>query len=198
MYTIITREQCNFCDAAKALLKGSGYPYTEYNVHSQSSRWVLTYHSTTDIHPQWKLCGWLHGTKGTTGKGTTLMDDFPEKPTRSRRKTNYKGADKKSTSGLVAKTTKQKALIEALQGNKQVFILGPAGTGKTYVTATYASDLYTTKQIDKIVITRPHVAVGKELGFLKGDLKWKQGSRMATLRWHLLHSCVGVASIMPS
>ena len=42
MYTIITREQCNFCDAAKALLKGSGYPYKEYNVHSQSSRWVLT------------------------------------------------------------------------------------------------------------------------------------------------------------
>ena len=107
------------------------------------------------------------------------MDDFPEKPTRSRRKTNYKGADKKSTSGLVAKTTKQKALIEALQGNKQVFILGPAGTGKTYVTATYASDLYTTKQIDKIVITRPHVAVGKELGFLKGDLNEK------TMPWAL-------------
>ena len=107
------------------------------------------------------------------------MDDFPEKPTRSRRKTNYKGADKKSTSGLVAKTTKQKALIEALQGNKQVFILGPAGTGKTYVTATYASDLYTKKQIDKIVITRPHVAVGKELGFLKGDLNEK------TMPWAL-------------
>ena len=107
------------------------------------------------------------------------MDDFPEKPTRSRRKTNYKGADKKSTSGLVAKTTKQKALIEALQGNEQVFILGPAGTGKTYVTATYASDLYTTKQIDKIVITRPHVAVGKELGFLKGDLNEK------TMPWAL-------------
>jgi len=31
MYTIITREQCNFCDAAKALLKNSSYPYTEYN-----------------------------------------------------------------------------------------------------------------------------------------------------------------------
>ena len=42
MYTIITREQCNFCDAAKAMLKGSGFPYTEYNVQSQSSRWVLT------------------------------------------------------------------------------------------------------------------------------------------------------------
>jgi phosphate starvation-inducible PhoH-like protein len=107
------------------------------------------------------------------------MDDFPEKPQRTRRKTNYKGADKKTTSGLVAKTTKQKALIEALQGNKQVFILGPAGTGKTYVTATYAADLYITKQIDKIVITRPHVAVGKELGFLKGDLNEK------TMPWAL-------------
>ncbi len=107
------------------------------------------------------------------------MDDFPEKPTRSRRKTTYKGADKKTTSGIVAKTDKQKDLLDALRGNKQVFILGPAGTGKTYVTATYASDLYITKQIDKIVITRPHVAVGKELGFLKGDLNEK------TMPWAL-------------
>lgn len=42
MYTIISRDQCNFCDAAKAMLKGRGYPYTEYNVQSQNSRWVLT------------------------------------------------------------------------------------------------------------------------------------------------------------
>ena len=42
MYTIITRDQCNFCDAAKAMLKGGGFPYTEYNVQSQSSRWVLS------------------------------------------------------------------------------------------------------------------------------------------------------------
>ena len=42
MYTIITRDQCNFCDSAKALLKGSSFPYTEYNVQSQSSRWVLS------------------------------------------------------------------------------------------------------------------------------------------------------------
>ena len=101
------------------------------------------------------------------------MDDFPEKPTRSRRKTNYKGASAKQTSGLVPKTDKQKELLDALKSYQQVFILGPAGTGKTYVTATYAADLYTTKEIDKIVITRPHVAVGKELGFLKGDLEEK-------------------------
>ena len=101
------------------------------------------------------------------------MDDFPEKPKRSRRKTTYKGAAQKKTSGLLPKTTKQKELLDALREYQQVFILGPAGTGKTYVTATYAADLYTTKEIDKIVITRPHVAVGKELGFLKGDLEEK-------------------------
>ena len=107
------------------------------------------------------------------------MDDFPEKPKRTRRKTNYKGADKKVTSGIVAKTPKQKEFLDALKVSPQVFVLGPAGTGKTYVTATYAADLYTTKQIDKIVITRPHVAVGKELGFLKGDLADK------TMPWAL-------------
>jgi len=101
------------------------------------------------------------------------MDDFPEKPKRSRRKTTYKGAAQKKTSGLLPKTTKQKELLNALREYQQVFILGPAGTGKTYVTATYAADLYTTKEIDKIVITRPHVAVGKELGYLKGDLEEK-------------------------
>lgn len=54
-----------------------------------------------------------------------------------------------------------------------MFILGPAGTGKTYVTATYAADLYTLKEIDKIVITRPHIAVGKDIGFLPGTLEEK-------------------------
>lgn len=103
----------------------------------------------------------------------------PSKQVRSRRKTTYKGAVSKKTSGLTPKTSKQKELIDALKSSNQVFILGPAGTGKTYVTATFASDLYTTKKIDKIVITRPHVAVGKELGFLKGDLTEK------TMPWAL-------------
>lgn len=107
------------------------------------------------------------------------MEDFPDKPKRSRRKTNYKGAEKKVKSGLVAKTPTQKDFIDALNTSRQVFVLGPAGTGKTYVTATYAADLYIMKKIDKIVITRPHVAVGKELGFLKGDLAEK------TMPWAL-------------
>ena len=108
-----------------------------------------------------------------------MSKEPPKKQTRTRRKTTYKGAETKKTSGLVPRTSKQKEFIDALSSSNQVFVLGPAGTGKTYVTATYASDLYATKDIDKIVITRPHVAVGKELGFLKGDLQEK------TMPWAL-------------
>src|SRR6056300_660761 len=97
----------------------------------------------------------------------------PIKPSRSRRKTNYKGALNKRTSGLVPKTAKQKEFLDHLKMYNQVFVLGPAGTGKTYVTATYAADLYTTKEIDKIVITRPHVTVGKDIGYLPGTLEEK-------------------------
>jgi phosphate starvation-inducible PhoH-like protein len=97
----------------------------------------------------------------------------PQKPTRSRRKTNYKNSTAKQTSGLVPRTDKQHFFLSALKTNSQVLVLGPAGTGKTYVTATYAADLYTLKEIDKIVITRPHVAVGKDIGFLPGTLEEK-------------------------
>ena len=97
----------------------------------------------------------------------------PRKPTRTRRKTTYKGASSKPTSGIVPKTENQAKLINAIASSKQVLILGPAGTGKTYVTATCAADLYILKEIDKIVITRPHVAVGKDIGFLPGTLEEK-------------------------
>lgn len=42
MWVIVTRNQCNFCDTAKAMMKGAGIPYVEYNVQSGSSKWVLT------------------------------------------------------------------------------------------------------------------------------------------------------------
>ena len=106
-----------------------------------------------------------------------MAQETPAKRTRrttsSVRATKYKNADNKGTSGIVPRTPKQKEFLDALRSNSQVFVLGPAGTGKTYVTATYAADLYALKEVDKIVITRPHVAVGKELGFLKGDLEEK-------------------------
>lgn len=42
MWVIITRDQCNFCDTAKELLKGKGHGYVEYNVQSSSSKWLLS------------------------------------------------------------------------------------------------------------------------------------------------------------
>jgi len=97
----------------------------------------------------------------------------PKKQSRTRRKTNYKGADSKPTSGFTPRTNNQRDLWDYMKTHDQIFILGPAGTGKTFVTATFAADLYTLKEIDKIVITRPHVAVGKDIGYLPGTLEEK-------------------------
>lgn len=80
--------------------------------------------------------------------------------------------DKKSIS-IVPKTETQGKYIKALTTSDQVVVFGPSGTGKTYVVASIAASLYYTKQINKIVITRPHVAVGEKLGYLPGDLREK-------------------------
>ncbi len=108
-----------------------------------------------------------------------MAQQQPKKKQDPRRSTTYKGASKKPPVVLLPRTPKQKDFIDALTKSTQIFVLGPAGTGKTYVTATFAAKQYAAKQIDKIVITRPHVAVGKELGFLKGDLAEK------TMPWAL-------------
>lgn len=49
MYVVITREQCNFCDLAKAMLKNKNIGYVEYNVHSTSSKWILTLLKKTNL-----------------------------------------------------------------------------------------------------------------------------------------------------
>jgi len=88
----------------------------------------------------------------------------------TKRDSTYKGAVTKKVSGMVPKTDNQGKLVDAIHSHSQVIVFGPAGTGKTYVTATMAADLYTTKKIDKIVITRPMVSVGDKIGILSGDL----------------------------
>ena len=63
--------------------------------------------------------------------------------------------------------------LDALRTSPQVVVLGPAGTGKTWLAATYAADLYRHKRIGKIIITRPNVPCGRSLGFFPGSLKDK-------------------------
>lgn len=74
---------------------------------------------------------------------------------------------------LVAWNEKQQEYISALKTSDQVVVFGPAGTSKTYIASTIAASMYHMKDIDKIVVTRPHVAVGKDIGFLPGDINEK-------------------------
>lgn len=96
-----------------------------------------------------------------------------QKPKPKTRRVTTKHDSKKSPLELVPKNDNQKLYIESLNECDQVVVFGPAGTGKTYVVATYAANEYNLKNINKIVITRPHVAVGKDIGFLPGTLEEK-------------------------
>lgn len=71
------------------------------------------------------------------------------------------------------KTKNQKALVEAVDANDLVFAIGPAGTGKTYISVALAVRALKNKEVKKIIITRPAVEAGENLGFLPGDLKEK-------------------------
>lgn len=71
------------------------------------------------------------------------------------------------------KTTNQRSLVEAAAQNDLVFAIGPAGTGKTYISVALAVKALKNKRVKKIIITRPAVEAGENLGFLPGDLKEK-------------------------
>jgi phosphate starvation-inducible protein PhoH and related proteins len=77
--------------------------------------------------------------------------------------------------GLIvkAKTLNQKRLVEASEKSDIVFAIGPAGTGKTYTAVALAVRALKDKKVKKIIITRPAVEAGENLGFLPGDLKEK-------------------------
>jgi phosphate starvation-inducible PhoH-like protein len=74
---------------------------------------------------------------------------------------------------IKAKTANQKKMVEAGKQFDIVFATGPAGTGKTYTAVALAVKALKDKQVKKIIITRPAVEAGENLGFLPGDLKDK-------------------------
>lgn len=74
---------------------------------------------------------------------------------------------------IVARTANQKKLVEAFNDNDLVFAIGPAGSGKTYTAIALAVRALKTKQIRKIILSRPAVEAGEKLGFLPGDMKEK-------------------------
>lgn len=74
---------------------------------------------------------------------------------------------------IAPKTANQKKLVNAVLKNDLVFAIGPAGTGKTYVSVALAVRALKNKEVKKIIFTRPAVEAGENLGFLPGDLKEK-------------------------
>lgn len=96
-------------------------------------------------------------------KGKRTKDEVPE------------GVVVYSMSGrpIKARTINQQRLIEAYNQNDMVFAVGPAGTGKTYLSIALAVKALKEKTAKKIILSRPAVEAGEKLGFLPGDMKDK-------------------------
>ena len=74
---------------------------------------------------------------------------------------------------VTAKSVNQRKYIEAIQDNDLVFGIGPAGTGKSFLAVAMAVQALFSKQVSRIILTRPAVEAGEKLGFLPGDLQDK-------------------------
>ncbi len=71
------------------------------------------------------------------------------------------------------RTNGQIKFIKEILNKKIVFVIGPAGTGKTFISVSHAVSMLTSGFVDKIIISRPVVEAGEKLGFLPGDIKEK-------------------------
>lgn len=82
---------------------------------------------------------------------------------------------------VTARTVNQKRMVEACDKNDMIFAIGPAGSGKTYTAVALAVRALKEKQVKRIILTRPAVEAGENLGFLPGDLKEKLDPYMQPL-----------------
>ena len=82
---------------------------------------------------------------------------------------------------IKARTLNQRKIIDSVNNNDMVFAIGPAGTGKTYTGIALAVKALKNKNIKRIILTRPAIEAGENLGFLPGDLKEKLDPYMQPL-----------------
>lgn len=92
---------------------------------------------------------------------------------------------------IYPKTLGQKEYYQALKKNDVVFGIGPAGTGKTYLAVIFAVAALKNNEVKKIILTRPAVEAGENLGFLPGDLKEKVDPYLRPL-YDALYDMLGV------
>lgn len=93
--------------------------------------------------------------------------------------------------GIRAKTTGQRLYIENIKKHDLTFGIGPAGTGKTFLAVVFACQMLRENDVKRIVLTRPAVEAGENLGFLPGDLKEKVDPYLRPL-YDGLHTVLGV------
>lgn len=82
---------------------------------------------------------------------------------------------------IKAQTVNQRKMVEKMNNNDMLFAIGPAGTGKTYTAVALAVKALKEKEVRRIILTRPAVESGENLGFLPGDLKEKLDPYMQPL-----------------
>ena len=90
---------------------------------------------------------------------------------------------------IKAKTPNQQKLVDTVMSHDLTFALGPAGTGKTYISVALAVRALKNKEVKKIIISRPVVEAGESLGFLPGDMKDKVDPYLRPL-YDALHDCL--------
>ncbi len=91
------------------------------------------------------------------------------------------------------KTLGQKEYVDAIRGNMVVFVLGPAGTGKTYLAMAMAITAFKNQEVERIILTRPAIEAGEKLGFLPGDLQSKVDPYLRPL-YDALYQIMGAES----
>ncbi len=91
---------------------------------------------------------------------------------------------------IFPKTKNQEDFIESLKKNHITFAMGPAGTGKTFLSIATACRMMQTGEVERLVLTRPAVEAGENLGFLPGDLAQKINPYLRPI-YDALHECIG-------
>ncbi|TGN18181.1 PhoH family protein [Leptospira idonii] len=91
---------------------------------------------------------------------------------------------------IFPRTKNQETFVESLKKNYITIAMGPAGTGKTFLSIATACRMMQTGEVDRLVLTRPAVEAGENLGFLPGDLTQKVNPYLRPI-YDALHECIG-------
>ncbi len=100
-----------------------------------------------------------------------------------------------SRKAIKPKTLGQKNYIDKIKNNTITFGVGPAGTGKTYLAMTMATNAFKNNEVSRIILTRPAIEAGESLGFLPGDLQQKVDPYLRPL-YDALHELLGPEAFM--